>query len=60
MPPRGAIVFWGGGAGFGHTAISVGGGQVVSTLGYSYNRYPITRTSYTYFPYYLGWALPYG
>jgi uncharacterized protein YraI len=58
IPPRGAIVFWGGG--YGHTGVAVGGGQVISTMGYSYQRYPVSRNSYTYFTNYLGWALPYG
>jgi hypothetical protein len=58
VPPRGAIVFYGGSSA-GHVAISVGGGYVVSTLGWTYNRYPISRKAYTYFPYYYGWAMPY-
>ena len=58
VPPRGALVFYGGG--YGHVAISVGGGLVISTVGYSNNRYPIARHTYTYFYNYLGWALPYG
>jgi hypothetical protein len=59
-PPRGAIVFYGGGGGYGHVATSVGGGYVISTMGYSSNRLPIRRNPYTYFGSYLGWALPYG
>lgn len=58
VPPRGAIVFWSIGQ-WGHTAISVGGGQVIGTLGYSTDRKPVSRTSYTYFGNYAGWAMPY-
>jgi cell wall-associated NlpC family hydrolase len=58
VPPRGALVFYGGGGGYGHVAISVGGGQVIGTLGYDGDRKPVSRTSYTYFPSYYGWAMP--
>jgi hypothetical protein len=40
-------------------AISLGGGVVVGTMGFSNDRKPVSRTSYTYIPSYYGWALPY-
>lgn len=58
VPPRGAIVFWALG-GNGHVAISVGGGNVIGTTGYEGERKPVSRTSYTFFRNYVGWALPY-
>jgi hypothetical protein len=60
VPPRGALVFYGGGGGDGHVAISIGGGKVVSTYGYVGDTFPIAEYAYSYFtnPYY-GWALPY-
>jgi hypothetical protein len=60
VPPRGALVFYGGGGGYGHVAISTGGGYVVGTLGFAGDHLAIGRTPYTYFsnPYY-GWAMPY-
>jgi exopolysaccharide biosynthesis protein len=58
VPPRGALVFWTAGGNDGHVAISVGNGQVVGTQGWSYQRLPVFRTSYTYFSGYLGWAMP--
>lgn len=57
-PPRGALVFYGGGT-YGHITIGVGGGQVTGTLGYANDRLPISRKAYTYFSNYLGWATPY-
>lgn len=30
-PPRGALTFWAGGGGYGHVAVSLGNGQVIST-----------------------------
>jgi hypothetical protein len=59
VPPRGAIVFYGGAQGFGHVGIGVGSGEIVSTVGYSGERKPVARNSYTYFQEYLGWAMPY-
>jgi hypothetical protein len=59
VPPRGALVFYNNNPD-GHVAISTGNGSVISTIGFSYNRYPVSRNSYTYFSGYLGWALPYG
>lgn len=59
IPLRGALVFYGGGGGLGHVAISQGNGQVVSTMGYSGQRLPIAENPYLAFPYYLGWAMPF-
>jgi cell wall-associated NlpC family hydrolase len=59
IPLRGALVFYGGGEGFGHVAIGVGGGQVISTMGYSGDRLPIEENPYQFFPDYLGWAMPF-
>jgi cell wall-associated NlpC family hydrolase len=59
IPLRGALVFYGGGQGYGHVAISVGGGMVVSTMGYSGDKMPISENPYRYFPAYLGWAMPF-
>lgn len=58
-PPRGALVFWRSGT-YGHVGIGVGSGNVVSTMGFSNQRLPVSRNLYTYFGNYLGWALPYG
>jgi hypothetical protein len=62
-PPRGALVFYGGGGGDGHVAVSVGNGMVASTYGYPGDRYPIKEYAYTYFPTignpYRGWGMPY-
>jgi hypothetical protein len=58
-PPRGAIAFYGGAQGYGHVGIGVGGGDIVSTLGFPNQRLPVSRNRYTYFPQYLGWAMPY-
>jgi hypothetical protein len=33
-PPVGALVFYGGGNGYDHVAVSIGGGQAIGTLGY--------------------------
>ncbi|MFM7270768.1 MAG: hypothetical protein ACKO2C_03940 [Actinomycetes bacterium] len=59
VPPRGALVFYTNGT-YGHVGIGVGNGYIVSTVGYTNNRYPVARNYYTYFPSYAGWALPYG
>jgi hypothetical protein len=59
VPPRGALVFYNVGI-YGHVAVAVGNGQVVSTIGYSYQRLPVAQHPYTYFPAYLGWAMPFG
>jgi cell wall-associated NlpC family hydrolase len=59
IPLRGALVFYGGGEGFGHVAISMGGGKVISTMGYAGDRLPIEENPYLLFPDYLGWAMPF-
>ena len=59
IPLPGALVFYGGGEGYGHVAISIGDGQVISTLGYSGDKLPIAQNPYKYFPAYLGWAMPF-
>jgi uncharacterized protein YraI len=59
VPPRGALVFYNIGV-YGHVAVAVGNGQVVSTIGYSNQRLPVAQHPYTYFPAYLGWAMPLG
>jgi hypothetical protein len=55
-PPAGALVFYGGGI-TGHVALSVGGGQVITTWGYAGQRYPVLEKGVRAFsnPYY-GWA----
>jgi cell wall-associated NlpC family hydrolase len=59
IPLRGALVFYGGGEGYGHVAIAEGGGRVISTMGYSGDRLPIEENPYELFPDYLGWAMPF-
>lgn len=61
-PPPGALVFYSGSGGYGHVAVSIGGGQEVGTLGYVGQRLPVSQYSvvgYLSNPY-LGWALPIG
>jgi hypothetical protein len=61
-PPVGALVFYGGGNGYGHVAVSVGGGQAIGTLGYVGQRLRVSQypvVGYLTNPYY-GWALPIG
>ncbi len=61
-PPVGALVFYGGAGGFGHVAVSIGGGQVIGTLGYVGQRLPVSQypvVGYLSNPY-LGWARPIG
>jgi uncharacterized protein YraI len=61
-PPAGALVFYGGGGGAGHVAVSIGNGQEIGTLGYVGDHYPVSQypvTGYLTNPY-LGWALPFG
>ena len=58
--PAGALVFYAGGSD-GHVALSIGGGQVVSTIGYVGNRYPVQQVGIHWFSNpYLGWAMPVG
>lgn len=58
VPPRGAIVLYSNSSGYGHAAISVGNGQVVSTNGWWWEDKPNFRTSYTSFSGYRGWYMP--
>ncbi len=55
--PAGALVFYGGGGGYGHVGISLGGGQVISTQGYNGQRLRVWQHGITSLsnPYY-GWA----
>jgi len=60
-PPVGALVFYGGGNGDGHVAVSIGNGQAIGTYGYLGNNYPIRQYPVTgVFSPYLGWAKPFG
>jgi uncharacterized protein YraI len=59
IPPRGALVFYNY-APYGHVAVAVGNGQVVSTIGTSAQRLAVAQHAYNYFAYYLGWAMPFG
>lgn len=61
-PPVGALVFYGGGGGDGHVAVSLGGGQEIGTYGYVGQRLPVQQYPVVGFltnPY-LGWANPIG
>jgi uncharacterized protein YraI len=61
-PPVGALVFYGGGGGDGHVAISIGGGQEIGTYGFVGQRLPVQQYPVIGFltnPY-LGWANPIG
>lgn len=61
-PPMGALVYYGGGGGYGHVAISIGAGQEIGTYGYAGQRLPVRQYPVTGFlsnPY-LGWANPIG
>lgn len=60
-PPVGALVFYGGGGGFGHVGVSIGGGQAISTQGSVGQRLPVWQHAVTGLanPYY-GWAYPIG
>jgi len=57
------LVFYGGAAGKGHIAVSIGNGQEVGTLVYVGNAYPVSRYavigSLQGNPC-LGWAVPFG
>ena len=64
-PPVGALVFYGGGKGAGHVAVSIGNGQEIGTLGYVGDHYPVSQYAVAGTPQlsgnpYLGWALPFG
>jgi hypothetical protein len=59
VPPIGAVVYWDPGhSADGHIGISIGNGQVISTVGYFGDHLPIKTNRYTAFPPYLGWANP--
>jgi hypothetical protein len=56
-PPTGAVVFYGGGYGYGHVGVSIGSGQVISTQGFNGQTYPIWQHGVTSLSNpYLGWA----
>lgn len=64
-PPVGALVFYSGGGGAGHVAVSIGNGQEIGTLGYVGDHYPVSQYAVVGSPQlsgnpYLGWALPIG
>ena len=60
-PPVGALVFYGGGNGSGHVAVSIGNSQEIGTYGYLGQTYPIMQYAVTgVFSPYLGWAKPFG
>ncbi|MFL5910615.1 MAG: SH3 domain-containing protein [Gaiellaceae bacterium] len=61
-PPAGALVYYGGGGGFGHVAVSIGGGQAIGTLGYVGQRLPVSQYAVVgqLSNPYLGWARPIG
>jgi hypothetical protein len=64
-PPVGAVVFYGGGGGDGHVAVSIGNGQEVGTLGMPADHDPVSQYAVVGSPLlmnnpYLGWALPFG
>ena len=58
VPPVGALVFYDIARPYGHVAISIGGGQIVTTRGLDGNRYANSQVAYTFFGNYLGWAMP--
>ena len=61
-PPVGALVYYGAGGGYGHVAVSIGGGQAIGTYGYVGQRLPVRQypvTGYLSNPY-IGWANPIG
>ncbi len=56
-PPLGALVFYDGGHGFGHVAISIGNDQIITTWGFVGDHYPIRQTGiHSLSNHYLGWA----
>jgi cell wall-associated NlpC family hydrolase len=57
-PPVGALVFYSGGQ-YGHVALSVGGGQVITTWGHAGDRYDLRLTGvHSLSNPYLGWSYP--
>lgn len=55
--PVGAVVFYGGGMGYGHIGVSIGSGQVISTQGYNGQYLPVWQHYITGISNpYLGWA----
>jgi hypothetical protein len=60
VPPRNTVVYWNppGSGGAGHIGISIGGGQVVSTVGFVGQHLAIAKNNYRTFGNYLGWANP--
>jgi cell wall-associated NlpC family hydrolase len=61
-PPVGALVFYGGGGGDGHVAVSIGNGQEVGTLGMPGGNALVSQYSVigSLNNQYLGWAVPFG
>lgn len=57
-PPAGALVFYGGGGGYGHIGISIGNGQAISTQGFGGQRLPVWQHPVAGFlsNTYYGWA----
>ena len=58
-PPVGALVFYNNNQ-YGHVAVSIGGGQVIGTLGYDGDRLAVAQYPVGYILSYLGWAAPIG
>lgn len=58
VPPRGAVVFYDIAAPYGHEAISVGNGYVVTTRGLDNSKAANAVVGYNYFGSYLGWWSP--
>ncbi|MGQ0679192.1 MAG: NlpC/P60 family protein [Actinomycetota bacterium] len=57
-PPAGALVFWDTARPYGHVALSVGGGQVITTRGMDGQKQPVQQTSVATFGTPIGWVLP--
>jgi hypothetical protein len=58
VPPRGALVFYKD-VPYGHVALSLGHGLVVSTIGFDNQRLPVAIEPYRWFTAaYMGWAAP--
>jgi hypothetical protein len=60
VPPRGAVVYWNPpeSDGYGHVGVSLGNNKVISTVGGSRDRLPITIHKISDFRNYLCWAMP--